>query len=162
MLSCLICFKSLEYSSEHVMCIPQCGHVFHENCVNRWLELNPSCPKCRIFCSSETLLKLFFGTDTLDNESEDLNHEIKLLKYRSQLSKLHIENYLEDIINHLDLMADNTNNIILKKREIIQIAQDKEQENLMRFKLKDLFVSLNRQEESKRIDDYLQSRNKSN
>lgn len=39
MLSCLICFKSLEFSSENVMCIPQCGHVFHGTCVNMWLEV---------------------------------------------------------------------------------------------------------------------------
>lgn len=60
------------------------------------------------------------------------------------------------------MIADNTNSILTKKRKLNQITHDRKQENLMRFKLKDLFVSLNRQEERQRIDDYLQNRNSNN
>lgn len=25
----------------------KCGHVFHENCINKWFELTNTCPNCR-------------------------------------------------------------------------------------------------------------------
>lgn len=51
-----------------------------------------------MFCNSKTLLKLYFGTETLEDEAEEINHEIDLLKYESDISKQQIENYMEIIM----------------------------------------------------------------
>ncbi|XP_057844444.2 RING-H2 finger protein ATL47-like [Cryptomeria japonica] len=46
-LMCVICcskFKQNEKGRE----LPKCNHRFHVNCVDKWLELQSTCPLCRI------------------------------------------------------------------------------------------------------------------
>lgn len=42
--SCVICLDPIKNDS---MCrILSCYHIFHENCIENWLEAHPSCPVC--------------------------------------------------------------------------------------------------------------------
>ena len=42
---CIICLKELGDEPVRVL---DCGHAhFHEECVNMWLEITPSCPTCK-------------------------------------------------------------------------------------------------------------------
>lgn len=44
---CTICLS--EYQSEDMLRIlPSCGHSFHVTCIDLWLQLNFTCPVCRI------------------------------------------------------------------------------------------------------------------
>lgn len=45
--SCAVCL--LEFSSEdEIRCLRNCRHIFHRNCVDRWIDLDQkSCPLCR-------------------------------------------------------------------------------------------------------------------
>lgn len=40
---CLSEFEEMEV----VKVIPGCGHVFHPECIDRWIARNRSCPVCR-------------------------------------------------------------------------------------------------------------------
>uniref|UniRef100_A0A3Q7J3D3 RING-type domain-containing protein n=1 Tax=Solanum lycopersicum TaxID=4081 RepID=A0A3Q7J3D3_SOLLC len=42
---CVICFEKPGKERE-VMCTP-CSHMFHEDCIVKWLEHDNSCPICR-------------------------------------------------------------------------------------------------------------------
>ena len=44
---CAICL--LEFEEEHVLLrlLTNCYHVFHQECIDRWLESNKTCPVCR-------------------------------------------------------------------------------------------------------------------
>ncbi|KAL0430716.1 UNVERIFIED_CONTAM: RING-H2 finger protein ATL8 [Sesamum radiatum] len=43
---CAICLA--EYADgDEVRVLPQCGHRFHRQCVDTWLESHSSCPSCR-------------------------------------------------------------------------------------------------------------------
>ncbi len=44
---CAVCCEGLE-TSERVVQIPGCGHVFHEGCAMTWLESHNTCPSCRL------------------------------------------------------------------------------------------------------------------
>ena len=45
---CCICQELFENDSELVISALQCGHTFHGECLNQWLESGSStCPSCR-------------------------------------------------------------------------------------------------------------------
>ncbi|GBM85293.1 E3 ubiquitin-protein ligase TRAIP [Araneus ventricosus] len=51
----------------------KCGHVFHNNCIDRWLEQSYTCPECRSKVCKKSLTKLFFNFTfdiTSDNNSD--------------------------------------------------------------------------------------------
>lgn len=41
-MSCSICFNQIDKEQKL-----DCGHVFHESCIEKWINTNPSCPICR-------------------------------------------------------------------------------------------------------------------
>ncbi|GBM93873.1 hypothetical protein AVEN_213440-1 [Araneus ventricosus] len=43
-IQCVICWETV--SGLNRKSLP-CSHVFHENCINEWLESSSSCPVCR-------------------------------------------------------------------------------------------------------------------
>lgn len=45
-MSCSICFNKID--KEHKL---DCGHVFHECCIEKWISINASCPICRYHIS---------------------------------------------------------------------------------------------------------------
>ncbi|MED6161065.1 hypothetical protein PIB30_057249, partial [Stylosanthes scabra] len=40
---CIECFKN----GEECLVFPNCGHLFHMNCIKHWIHSNPTCPICR-------------------------------------------------------------------------------------------------------------------
>ncbi|XP_031477901.1 RING-H2 finger protein ATL70-like [Nymphaea colorata] len=43
---CAICLA--DYNDSDVLrLLPDCGHLFHLNCLDRWLKQHPTCPICR-------------------------------------------------------------------------------------------------------------------
>lgn len=76
---CNICTESIQ---DGAACCP-CGHVYHFQCLNRWLEQSRSCPTCRKSSSKATLL--FFDLADLDsshngNDIDSLKGSIEELK----------------------------------------------------------------------------------
>ncbi|MFS8016735.1 putative transcription factor C2H2 family [Helianthus anomalus] len=44
--NCAICLE--EYvDGDEIRVLPQCGHVFHIGCIDKWLDSHSSCPSCR-------------------------------------------------------------------------------------------------------------------
>lgn len=42
--NCSICFESMK---EKIVSITLCNHIYHEKCLNDWLNVNKTCPLCR-------------------------------------------------------------------------------------------------------------------
>lgn len=42
-MDCSICLTELDRFTQHL----DCGHEFHNNCINFWLKKNNTCPMCR-------------------------------------------------------------------------------------------------------------------
>jgi hypothetical protein len=43
---CAICLAVVR-DGETVRLLPECGHLFHVNCIDLWLNLHATCPLCR-------------------------------------------------------------------------------------------------------------------
>ncbi|QHO00806.1 hypothetical protein S83_042678 [Arachis hypogaea] len=43
---CAICIENFQ-NGEECLVFPNCGHLFHLNCINHWIQANPTCPICR-------------------------------------------------------------------------------------------------------------------
>ncbi|KAJ8772713.1 hypothetical protein K2173_027890 [Erythroxylum novogranatense] len=43
---CVICLAEF-VAGDEIRVLPQCGHGFHVNCIDTWLESHSSCPSCR-------------------------------------------------------------------------------------------------------------------
>ncbi|XP_022747573.1 RING-H2 finger protein ATL70-like [Durio zibethinus] len=44
--SCSICLGEYK-DTDMLRLLPDCGHIFHLQCVDSWLRLHPTCPICR-------------------------------------------------------------------------------------------------------------------
>lgn len=47
---CAVCTEGLRFGGAAKR--TPCGHVFHQDCISRWLSVNYSCPLCREKCPS--------------------------------------------------------------------------------------------------------------
>ncbi|KAG2287466.1 hypothetical protein Bca4012_032291 [Brassica carinata] len=46
-IQCSICIEDFSDSHENIIWMPQCKHVFHQDCLFEWLSRQNSCPLCR-------------------------------------------------------------------------------------------------------------------
>ncbi|KAI3996144.1 hypothetical protein MKX01_031498 [Papaver californicum] len=61
---CTICYEDLKPLIEDLQAISICGHVFHELCLQQWLEYcngkKQTCPVCKQKCCQENISRLYF------------------------------------------------------------------------------------------------------
>ncbi|KAI3933592.1 hypothetical protein MKX01_032697 [Papaver californicum] len=143
---CTICYEDLKPLVEDLQAISICGHVFHELCLQQWLEYcngkKQTCPVCKQKCCQEKISRLYFQstgdpTDLTQKkgskicfEEEDprvLRVEVKKLEIKiSELTGAfeRQEKELKDTIEHLCVSKAETKremglkNDALKEREV--------------------------------------------
>ena len=58
--TCPTCFEPLASDSKNYIVTTPCGHLFHTNCVQGWLDTgNQTCPQCRSNISKDKLLRIY-------------------------------------------------------------------------------------------------------
>ena len=48
-----------------------CGHVFHTNCLTKWINAQGSCPQCRSACTYKQLNRIYLSESTKENVIAD-------------------------------------------------------------------------------------------
>ena len=57
---CPTCFEPLISDSKNYIVTTPCGHLFHMNCVQGWLDTgNQTCPQCRGIIAKDKLLRIY-------------------------------------------------------------------------------------------------------
>ncbi|KAK9143859.1 hypothetical protein Syun_013259 [Stephania yunnanensis] len=77
---CSICYEDLNPVVEDLQCVFICGHVFHELCLQQWLEYCPekkkkTCPVCKQRCGHENIVRLYFQSIGDSNDSSVLSQK---------------------------------------------------------------------------------------
>ncbi|KAI4373904.1 hypothetical protein MLD38_011963 [Melastoma candidum] len=69
---CAVCLNEFQ-EDEKLKVIPTCGHLFHVDCIDVWLQNNANCPLCRTIISGFVLFP--FNTASLASRSSPGDHE---------------------------------------------------------------------------------------
>ena len=52
--TCSICQDDMVTTNDTTIVLDPCGHSFHRICIQRWFNINESCPNCRIPVENNT------------------------------------------------------------------------------------------------------------
>ena len=58
---CSVCIDNFDTTEKDVVKLKNCNHIFHKECIDKWIKINRTCPICRkgVVNDDETLI-LFF------------------------------------------------------------------------------------------------------
>ena len=69
-MKCPTCFELLISDAKNYIVTSPCGHLFHNDCVQAWLDRgNLSCPQCRTGLTREKLIRLYSFETTADGQT---------------------------------------------------------------------------------------------
>ncbi|GFR11156.1 e3 ubiquitin-protein ligase TRAIP [Trichonephila clavata] len=87
---CVICTDCFD---GHGIVATQCGHVFHSQCLLKWIDRSKTCPECRGPVFSKNISKLYFNN--IPNEGFDaanIENDISTLKAQIREKNMELEN----------------------------------------------------------------------
>lgn len=125
MISCSICYDVVLPTS--VLSHLNCGHIFHENCLNEWKKHSKTCPQCRKKTFKSTKIYPNFTTAGLDEQTNKLlqNEKDENERYRLHLATKDVDidfmKATKEVVtkNHTEETNELRNEIsILQKREV--------------------------------------------
>ena len=115
---CPICLES--FTSKCEISSTQCGHIFHSDCIQKWLKLKRQCPVCleKAFSAHKIFLPIEQVNTNCKNYQIDQKNESYLISY--------IE---EELDQEGQIIGQNcTECLIDQKSQSNQIGQSKEVE----------------------------------
>ena len=88
LINCSVCLGDINLFDKEVS-ILNCGHFFHNNCLNDWLKQQMNCPECRAIVTKSNFARIIYpkvNDETLrklkilEDKYESLQNENFLLK----------------------------------------------------------------------------------
>ncbi|XP_050229743.1 RING-H2 finger protein ATL57-like isoform X2 [Mercurialis annua] len=77
-MSCSICVQILKSAGKHLATVSICGHVFHQCCLETWMDRcskfnKYTCPMCNQICERSNVTRLYIPSDSEeeDEQSDD-------------------------------------------------------------------------------------------
>ena len=104
---CIICFEKISFQDKHYL---HCGHYFHCDCINKWLNSEKNnCPICKRFADCD---KIFDDLISLEEDEEEI------LSINENDNEININN---GIINNRDIdLVINRRRIAIENRRQIK------------------------------------------
>ena len=121
--TCAICQEDINFCAEEISVL-NCGHLYHNGCLQQWLSTNSTCPECRSAVTRNNFVRKLYPSKKEDAESvyRGTSEETKsILKIYEESTKNLQKMFTERIVN-----LENKN---LELEEKLQKLSD-EKENL--------------------------------
>ena len=67
--SCPTCLET--FTQNCLIYSTPCGHIYHLNCIERWLKDNVSCPQCRKRCIWSDLRRIYLSSEGSPSKGKD-------------------------------------------------------------------------------------------
>ena len=68
---CTICKNQL---TSQMASLQKCGHVFHYNCIEKYIKSSQKCPMCKIKCNAQDIIKIVYNLEDIE-ENEGFKEE---------------------------------------------------------------------------------------
>ena len=65
-ITCSVCLNDLNFSNQNISVV-KCGHIFHHDCLQEWIQTRKSCPECRSQIGKNSLVKKIYPKVSEDN-----------------------------------------------------------------------------------------------
>ena len=114
--SCSICQEHISFCDEEISVL-NCGHLYHQSCLQRWLDTSSTCPECRSAVARNNFVQKIYPSKS---KSE---HENVVYKGSSVETKK-ILNVYEDTTKNLQKMF--TERIEDLEKENLKLKEDLE------------------------------------
>ena len=105
---CAICIGKVNLTDASVL---NCGHCFHRECLDSWLDKKPSCPECRSYVDRNGYARFLYtknNESTVDCDEKCLDLKKRLSSLEKEMEKLD-EKYVE-LNDEMKFQVWNINN----------------------------------------------------
>lgn len=132
--ACSVCHENMK--QWETILSTTCGHLFHSNCINKWLNSSTTCPQCRHDCDKTSIIRVHL-TFNYEGEPEAVSklkqaiseidkskRELKLIKTKCKMLKRDAEKQSE-----ASKMLREESNMYEKK--IIEIKNNKSRNEML-------------------------------
>jgi hypothetical protein len=99
---CVICLRSIVFNDRLFL---RCGHVFHENCIDRWITTKRICPVCKVRLD-------YLNHDDYEDSNYSDNHAFDENITQVDYNSVYLESNLSEISNSENLennLSENSN-----------------------------------------------------
>lgn len=109
--TCPICFEPWTNSGSHRLVCLKCGHLFGENCIERWVKSNPKCPQCNVVARKHDIRRIYAraikcqDTTELDQALKDIEKE-KMLRKKAEINASETKLQYQQINDELNALTN--------------------------------------------------------
>ena len=122
-MSCVICQEDINFCTEEISVL-NCGHLYHNGCLQQWLNTNSTCPDCRSEVTRNNFVRKLYPSKKEDAEF--------LYRGTSDKTKSLFKAYEESTKNLQKMFTERIVNLENKNLELEEKLK-RSSENLQKF-----------------------------
>ena len=127
--TCVICQEDINFCTEEISVL-NCGHLYHNGCLQQWLSTNSTCPECRSAVTRNNFVRKLYPSKKEDAES--------VYRGTSDETKSILKVYKDTTINLQKMFTERILSLENKNLELEEkLQKSSDEKESLRLKLDD-------------------------